>query len=356
VSEKFLILAVNPGSTSTKISLFEGAQELHRRTVRHAPEEIALELPAQKDFRLRAVETFLSETPSPPTRLDAVAARGGLMKAVQSGVYRVGEGMIRDLLSGRYGSHASNLGAVIAVDIGRRNGCGAFIVDPVVVDELDDAARLTGFPEIERRSIFHALNHKSVARQTAGELGKAYEDCNFIVAHMGGGISVGAHRRGRVVDVNNALEGEGPFSAERSGALPAAQVVELCFGGSLSREEVMEKIAGSGGILAHCGTRDLGELRDMARREGGQPARVLEALSLRTSQEICKHGATLEGGVDRIILTGGMARDGSLVNDITSRVSHLAPVKVVPGEREMHSLAASVLRVLRGEEKALEYG
>jgi len=351
------ILIINPGSTSTKVSIFHNENEAFHRTYTHRIDELKpfKRIAEQAEFRLKLVRDFLHESGTASENLDAVIGRGGLLRPLEGGVYLVGQSMLDDLISGRYGEHPCNLGAILAREVAKSSGCPAFIADPVVVDEMIEVARISGLPEIRRRSIFHALNQKSVAREVARKLGRQYEDCNFIVAHMGGGISVGAHQRGRVVDVNNALDGDGPFSPERAGGLPSGDLIRICFSGRYTLEEMLQRICGAGGLVAYRGSNSFKELKEAAARGDGSARLLYEACAYRVSQEIYKHGATLKGEVDRIILTGGLATDETFVGMIYERVSHLAEVEVIPGEREMVSLASAALRVLRGEEKAKEY-
>lgn len=343
------ILVINPGSTSTKLSVFEGEGECIQGNVVHSTEDLKpfRRITDQIEFRMALIRCFLQDNRVDIRTLKAVVGRGGLLKPIRSGVYRVNSAMLDDLRSGRFGEHASNLGGILAHGLAGEAGCPAYIVDPVVVDEMDAVARLSGLPGLERKSIFHALNQKSVAREVARKIGKPYADCNFIVAHMGGGISVGAHRRGAVVDVNNALDGDGPFSPERTGGLPVGQFVEMCFSGKYTLAEMKRKIVGMGGLVAYRGSNNFQELK-AASLAGDKNARLLyEAMAYQVSKEIALHGATLKGAVDRIILTGGLAYDETFVGMIRERVSHLAAVEVVPGEREMASLAQATLAVLR---------
>ncbi len=355
--KKIRILAINPGSTSTKVSCFESEVELAVESLSHPASELKnfASIPDQCGFRLGCVENFLLKHNIPVGGFDAVVGRGGLLKPIQGGVYRVNPAMLEDLASGRYGEHSCNLGAMLADLLSKEAGCPAFIVDPVVVDELDDVARLSGLPEIRRISIFHALNQKSVAKQTAKKLGRKYEDCNFIVAHIGGGISVGAHKKGRVVDVNNALNGDGPFSPERSGGLPSLGLAELCFSGKFSLPQIKRKIAGEGGVVAYKGTNNFAELLSMAKNGDREAELLYRGMAYRISKEIAMHGATLEGEVDRIILTGGIANDAEFMELIVRRVAFLAPVEIIPGEREMLALAQGVLSAMNGEEAVKEY-
>ncbi len=391
------ILVINPGSTSTKVAIFTGLKKHAETTAVHNAEDLCTfeNLLDQLFFREAVVRRFLREQGWELDSLDAVAGRGGMLHPLDGGVYEVNSDMLADLRSSRYGEHASNLGAPLAREIAGRADCPAYIVDPIAVDELDDTARLSGHPEIPRRSVFHALNQRSVARLVAERIGKTYKDARFIVAHMGGGISIGAHKNGRVIDVNNALDGDGPFTPERVGTLPTGQVVSLCFKSGKSEKEIRRMIKGTGGVTAYCGTNDLRELikkmdsqtnewntagsqSELARSElvhsvaaaeltdaktsGGpeaslpvHPAIVFEALCRQISQAICAHGATLEGSVDAVILTGGMAHSDRLVKRLKTMCGWMAPVVVVPGEREMEALAEGAVRALRGDEPVKEY-
>lgn len=351
------LLVINPGSTSTKISWFAGDAERCAETLSHSAEELARfpSIAAQAPFRREAIDRFLSSNELDPATLSAVVARGGLLHPLEGGVYAVNDAMVADLESGEYGRHASNLGGILARAIADSVGCTAFIADPVVVDELDDVARLSGLPGLPRRSIFHALNQKSAAREACRRLGRSYESSNLIVAHMGGGVSVGAHRAGRVVDVNNALDGEGPFSPERAGTLPAGQLVDLVVAGRHTGAEVRRMITGAGGVVAYAGTNDVRELVARATQGDGSASLVLRAMCYQIAREIASHGATLAGSVDAVVLTGGMAHNDEVVSQISARVEFLAEVVVIPGEREMISLAAAALGALRGEREVRTY-
>jgi butyrate kinase len=356
--EKYRILTLNPGSTSTKVALFENETECWSDTQRYDADLIRsfANIMDQESFRLDAVRQALARHGTPVSSLDAVVGRGGLLKPIPGGTYSVNQAMVEDLKSCRWGAHASNLGAPMAAHLAAEAGHDrAFIVDPVVVDELVPEARLSGIPEIEQRSIFHALNQKAVARRAARDLGKEYAEVNLVVAHMGGGISVGAHEKGRVIDVNNALDGEGPFSPERAGSLPAGELVRLCFSGVYGLDQVMKKLVGGGGLVAHLGTNDL---REVERRiaEGDEKAkRVYEAMAYQVAREIGARAAVLEGRVDAVVLTGGLAYSESFTGRIASRVAFIAPVRVYPGEDESAALAEGALRVLRGEEEPRNY-
>jgi butyrate kinase len=351
----YTILVINPGSTTTKLALYRNDTERHAHIITHPARELRQypTVAAQTGFRLLLAQRFLQQHLQ--KKLHAIAARGGLLRPVPSGVYRVTVPMCTDLRAATYGEHASNLGALIGSSLGEMHQCDAFIADPVVVDEMDPVARISGMPAIERRSIFHALNQKASAREVAGKLGKKYENCNLIVAHLGGGISVGAHLEGKVVDVNNALGGDGPFSPERSGGLPSLQLATLVGDNRESFQNIKNQIVGNGGLIAYCGTNDLQELMRKIGRGDTVAALVFQALIYQISKEIAMHGATLRGKVDAIVLTGGMAHNSELITALRERVSFLAPIHVVPGEREMAALAGNILAVLRNEREILEY-
>jgi butyrate kinase len=289
-------------------------------------------------------------------RIEVIVGRGGVIRPIESGVYIINELMKSDLLSGKLSEHASNLGALIADDLAKEiPHCRAFIADPVVVDELQDVARIAGHPKFRRISIFHALNQKATARAYARLTNRRYDELNLVIAHMGGGISVGAHRKGRVIDVNQALNGEGPFSPERSGTLPALALAKLCFEGKHTLDEVKKMITGEGGYMAYMKTNSAYEIELMA-EEGDEKARILQdAMSYQIGKEIACMCAVLHGEVDAIILTGGISHNPMVVEYIKKMVSFIAPVVIYPGEDEMHALAMNGLMVLKGEIKPKEY-
>jgi butyrate kinase len=357
MDKEYRILVINPGSTSTKIAVFDGENEVFAKTIRHCAEEIGRyrtiteQYGFREDLILKNLEAYGIDLGS----LDAVVGRGGNMKPVVGGTYRVNPQMLEDLKVGVMGQHASNLGGIIAQSIAEPLGLPAFVVDPVVVDELDDLARISGMPEISRKAKDHPLNQKAVARKAAAELGGKYEDFNFVVAHMGGGISIGIHRKGRIVDVNNCLDGDGPFSPERAGGLPVGSIIDLCFSGRFTREEIRRKIVGEGGLVAYLGTND-GVKINRRIKAGDENARlVYEAMAYQISKEIGAAATVLKGVVDGIVLTGGLAHDGLLVGWIRERVEFITKVFVYPGEFEMTALVQGVLRVLTGQECAKEY-
>ncbi len=354
-----LLLAINPGSTSTKIGLFQDDKQLWEDTQRYDTDVIGgfSSIAEQEDFRLNEIKKVLEEKGLNVKDLDCVVGRGGLLRPIPGGTYRVNQAMMDDLTSAKYGSHASNLGGALALRLAKEAGRpdNAFIVDPVVVDELMDEARLSGLPEIERRSIFHALNQKAIARKVASDLGKPYEDLSLVVAHMGGGISVGAHLNGRVIDVNNALDGDGPFSPERAGTLPSGGLSKLCFSGSVTLGEMRKKLSGKGGLVAHLGTNDLREV--IRRRESGDQHAdlVFRSMAYQIAKEIGSRSVALEGKVDGIVLTGGLAYSDQFVQEITKYVSFIGPVMVYPGEDELLALSQGALRVILGQEKGKVY-
>jgi len=355
---KRLILAINPGSTSTKFALFEEDNLLFEKTLRHTSEELSgfRKITDQFHFRKDLIMKELLGQKIDLSGLAAIVGRGGLIKPIESGIYEVNVKMIDDLRNGIMGEHASNLGGLIADEIASSfPGAKAYIVDPVVVDELESVARISGHPLIERISIFHALNQKAVARTYAESVKRKYEDLNLILVHMGGGISVGAHRMGKVVDVNNALNGDGPFSPERSGGLPSGQLVDLCFSGNYSHQEMKSMIAGKGGLVAYLGTNNFIEANEMADSGDQKAVLMTEAIAYQISKEIGSAAAVLEGKVDAIILTGGLAFQKSHVEKIRRRVGFIAEVVVFPGEDEIKALAFNGLLALDGKIEIRDY-
>ncbi len=354
----YRILVINPGSTSTKLAIFEDEKEVLRETIRHSTQELRpyKKITDQYEFRKKVILDFVERAGYSIKSFSAIVGRGGLVRPIPSGTYEVDELMLSELKEGKYGEHASNLGALIANELAKDAGVKAYIVDPVVVDEMIEKARISGHPDFQRKSIFHALNQKAMARKVAQELGKDYEEINVIVAHMGGGISIGAHRRGKVVDVNNALDGDGPFTPERSGTLPMTQLIDLCYSGKYTLDEIKKKIKGQGGLVAYLGTNDATQVQVRIKKGDMQAELVYKAMALQIAKWIGKMAIALEEGVDAIVLTGGLAYDEKfLVNWIRQHVSFIAPVYVYPGGDEERALAIGVLRVLRGQEKAKKY-
>ena len=352
------ILAINPGSTSTKISIFEGKKEIFTKTLRHSSEELAPypNVIDQYQFRKDTIAAALKENNIDANDIAAVVGRGGLLRPIASGVYEVNENMIADLSSAKYGEHASNLGGIIANAMAKEiPGCRAFIADPVVVDELCDVARISGHPKFPRKSIFHALNQKAIAKQYAAEVGKKYSDLNLIVAHMGGGTSIGAHKKGQIVDVNDALNGDGPFSPERSGSLTALDVVKACFSGEYTFDEMKKLINGKGGLMAHLGTNSFYEVEQNMAKGDAKSILITDAFLFQVAKSIGAEAAALSGEVDAILLTGGVAYGKEMMAQLADMVKFIAPVKVYAGEDEMGALAGNGLAVLEGTEEVKVY-
>lgn len=351
------ILVINPGSTSTKIGVFDNEISVLEKTLRHDADVINSyeSIIDQYEFRKQTILETLDHEGINISKLSAVCGRGGLLRPIEGGTYSVNDAMLGDLRAGFAGQHASNLGGILAYEIASGLNIPSFIVDPVVVDELDPIARISGFSMIERKSIFHALNQKAVARRVAKELGKKYEELNLIVTHMGGGITVGAHKKGRVVDVNNGLHGDGPFSPERAGTVPAGDLVGLCYSGSFYREEVMKKLVGQGGLVGYLGTNDAVKVEKMIENGDEKAKLVYSAMAYQVAKEIGSASAVLGGKVDAIILTGGLAYGKGFVKEISERINWIADIIVQPGENELQALAEAALRVLRGEETEKEY-
>ena len=352
----FRILAINPGSTSTKAALYEDERPLLELVLRHSVEETSrfASILDQLAWRRDLVLAALKEKGFSIENLSAVIGRGGLIKPIEGGIYEVNQAMKHDLIYSKR-HHASNLGGLIADEIASRAGTKAYIADPVVVDELIPEARMTGLPECPRCSIFHALNQKATARIYAREIGSRYEELNLIVAHLGGGISVSAHRKGRVIDTNNALSGDGPFSPERAGSLPSDELIDLCFSGRYTKAELHKKIAGAGGLMAHLGTSSVMEVIERI-NAGDEKARlVLETMCFNICKQIGAMAAVMGGRVDAVILTGGIAYNPFVVDLVKHHCEFIAPVRVYPGENELESLAMNALLALRGEVPVKEY-
>ena len=350
-------LIINPGSTSTKIGVFEDETLLFEETLRHSTEEIAqyASIVDQKDFRKNIILDLMKEKNFDMATLNVIVGRGGMLKPIPGGTYAVNDDLLNDLKIGKQGQHASNLGGILAREIGDSLGIPSYIVDPVVVDELMPIARYSGIPELPRTSVFHALNQKAVAKRYAKEIGKAYESLNLIVVHMGGGVSVGAHLQGKVVDVFNALDGDGAFSPERAGAVPTGALIKLCFSGKYSEKEVYKMAVGNGGFNAYCNTNDMRDVEKMVSEGDAHAAEVREAFIMQMAKDIGSMACVLEGKIDQIIMTGGIAYDKAVVDGIKKRAGFIAPFTVYPGEDELLALAQGGIRVLTGEEEAKEY-
>ncbi len=347
-----LILAINPGSTSTKIAIFLDKKAVFLKNLTHTEADLASfkQTTDQFAFRRAIILEEIEKAGFNLNDLQIIMGRGGLSKPIKSGVYEVNEALRRDLSKGVLGQHASNLGGLIADDIASHiPHAKAYIADPVVVDEMKRVARVTGHPLFERISIFHALNQKATAREYASEIGVQYEKLNLIVAHLGGGVSVGAHQKGRVIDVNNALDGEGPFSPERSGTLPMGAFAKLCFSGTVTYEEVQKMIIGKGGFVAHLNTNSGKEVEEMVKAGNKHALKIQNAFAYQVGKAIGAMATSLRGKVDAILLTGGMAYNSMITNYIAKQVDFIAPVSVYPGEDEMKALAFNGLLVLNEE-------
>lgn len=350
-------LIINPGSTSTKIGVFDEEEMIWDKTLRHSTQELAQypNIYSQKDFRREIILGALNDAGFNLKDFDVVVGRGGLLKPIPGGTYAVTDELLADLKNPPQGEHASNLGGILAREIADPLGIPSYIVDPVVVDEMEPVARISGVPEIERVSIFHALNQKAIARRYAKEVGKRYEDLRLIVAHMGGGVSVAAHRYGRVIDVFNALDGDGSFSPERAGGVPSGALVRMCYESGLTEDQMKKKITGNGGFNAYLGTNDARKVDEMADSGDEKAVLVRDAFEYQMAKDIGSMATVLEGNVDAILMTGGIAYDKTITQGIIKRVSFIAPVKLYPGEDELLALAQGALRVMKGEEEAKVY-
>ena len=350
-------LIINPGSTSTKIGVFEDETLLFEETLRHSTEEIAqyASIVDQKDFRKNIILDLMKEKDFDMKSLNVIVGRGGMLKPIPGGTYAVTDDLLNDLKIGKQGQHASNLGGILAREIGDSIGVPSYIVDPVVVDELMPIARYSGVPELPRTSVFHALNQKAVAKRYAKEQGVAYDSLNLIVVHMGGGVSVGAHEKGKVVDVFNALDGDGAFSPERAGCVPSGALIKMCFSGEYTEKEVYKKIVGNGGFNAYLNTNDMREVNKMVDEGSKEAEEIREAFMLQVAKDIGSMACVLCGKVDQIIITGGIAYNKVVTDKLIERAGFIAPVTVYPGEDELLALAQGAIRVMNGEEKAMEY-
>lgn len=351
------ILVINLGSTSTKVAVYDAEKLLFSESINHPAEELKQykAIIDQYELRKSTILGVLSAKGLSLDDIDGVASRGGNMKPIPGGIYAICPAMIDDMKSGKFGQHPNMCGGIVAYAIGKERGIPALTVDPPTVDEMCVSARYSGIPQIRRQSSFHALNQKATARKIAARLGKGYEDVNLIVAHLGGGISVAAHRNGKVVDVNNALDGDGPFSPERAGTLPAGDLVKLCFSGDYSREQALKLVQGGGGLVAYLGTTSGLEIEKRITEGDAVAAEVFEAMSYQIAKEIGACATVLEGGVDAIALTGSLAYSTRLVESLKRKVSFIAQVLLDPGENEMDALAAGAMRYFNGEEELSLY-
>jgi len=351
------ILVINPGATSTKIAVYDGEKMSFSEVVRHLDDQLASfsSILDQLDYRKGLILDALSKIGLSPKDLSATVGRGGAFKPMVSGAYKVNKAMVSDVQSGNVAAdHASNLGCLLAFAIAKPQGIPAFIVDPVSVDEFDDVARYSGLPELERKSLSHALNLKAVARRAAEKLKKPYDKLNLVIAHLGTGISVSAHRRGKMIDVNNANDG-GPFSPQRAGGLPTTGLIKLCFSGKYSAAELKCRVVGQGGLMAYLGTDDMFEVDRRVEAGDTKARQVLGAMAYQVAKECGAMAAALGGKPDAVVITGGVAKSKPLMDLLQPRIKWLGEVLVYPGEDEMGALARGTLRVLRGEEKAKVY-
>lgn len=353
----YKILIINPGSTSTKIGVYEDEKQIFEETLRHQTEELKKysSIIDQKDFRKEVILQVLKDKNYDVLSLDLIVGRGGLLKPIPGGTYEVTDALLEDLKIGKQGEHASNLGGILAKEIGDKVNAPAYIVDPVVVDELEPVARYSGMPELPRRSIFHALNQKAVAKRYAKETGTPYNQLNLIVIHMGGGVSVGAHKCGKIVDVNNILDGEGAFSPERSGTVPVGDLVKMCFSGKYTEKEVYKKICGNGGFNGYMGTNNFLDLVKMKEEGNDEAANLIDAFIYQIAKDAGAMSAVLNGKVDQIICTGGIAYNDDVIASLKEKLGFIADFTVYPGEDELLALAQGGLRVMNGEEKAMTY-
>ena len=353
----YKLLIINPGSTSTKIGVYSGEKEIFVETLRHSVEEIGKydTIFKQKNFRKEIIMEILKKNNININSLDAVVGRGGMLRPIPGGTYEVSNRLLEDLKIGVSGQHASNLGGILAYEIAKQVKIKSYIVDPVVVDELQDIARISGIPEIPRKSIFHALNQKAVAKRYAKENNKKYDELNIIVVHMGGGVSVAAHKNGQVIDVNNTLDGDGPFSPERSGSVPIGDLVKMCFSGKYTQSEIYSKIVGKGGYVAYLNTNDVRDVLKYREQNDKYAKLIFDAFIYQISKAIGEMSIVLKGKVDAIILTGGIAYSSLVVSEIEKNVNWISNLTVYPGEDELLALAQGVIRVLDGEESLKIY-
>jgi len=350
------VLVINPGSTSTKIAIYQDENPIYTESINHTPADLAPfpRVPDQLEYRLEMIRAALDRAGFPLSELEAVSARGGFTKPVVAGTYRIDEDVVEEMRHHARKEHAANLGSLLAWELTKGTEIPAFFVDPVSVDELPAVARVTGFAGMERVSFVHALNHRSTARKAAAQLGKTYPECNFVVAHLGGGVTTAAHQKGRMVEINNVFD-EGCFSMDRGGSLPVQQVIDFCFSG-LTKAEVLRRLETCSGVVSYLGTRDFRDVERMAFEEGNEKAKLIfDAMVYQLSRDIASMSAVLKFDVDAIILTGGMAYSKRLPAAIEEYVKKIAPIMILPGENEMLSLAQGALRVLRGEEQARKF-
>jgi butyrate kinase len=356
--EEIYIIAINPGSTSTKIAVYCNSEAIFEENIKHSSEELAPfeKITDQFEFRKDVIIKRLNCLGIDPAKVRVIMGRGGMVKPIESGVYAVNEKMRNELANSLNGEHASNLGGLIGYDLSREfPNAVAYICDPVVVDELDDIARVAGHPEFHRKSVFHALNQKATARRHAAALGKKYEELSLIVVHLGGGISIGTHRNGKVVDVNQAIGGEGPFSPERSGTLPVIDIVKYCFSGKHTEKEIEKMLVGHGGLAAYLGTNNAFEVEQRVKNGDKEAIFIYEAMAYQVAKTVGEMATVLKGKIDGILITGGIAYDKWFVQRLRERIDWIGPIFLYPGENEMEALAMNGLNVFRHEVEVKEY-
>ncbi|WP_425058752.1 Butyrate kinase 2 [Sporomusa carbonis] len=349
--KQYKILTINLGSTSTKLAYYENEECKIKTTLEHSVQELSVfnDLMEQDGYRREAIEKFLRDNGISISDLDAIASRGGHTKPLEGGVYQINETMLEQQASGLYGRHACDVGSKIAYKMAAGTKILPVVVDPPVTDEFIEVARLSGHPELPRQSRFHALNHRATGKRYARDNGKKYEELNLIIAHMGGGITVAAHRRGKMIDATNGIDGDGPFSTNRTGGLPVGALVDLCFSGRYSHKEIKKMLNGEGGLTAYLKENDVRTVEEKAATDD-YFALCLEGMIYQTCKEIAAMGAVLEGNVDAIVITGGIANSQKITARMKERIGFIAPVVIYPGENEMDALALGALEVLRGNE------
>ncbi len=357
MAKKYKMLILNPGSTSTKVSVFENEENLVAVSIGHPADEIRKfeSIWDQYEYRKDAILKVLKDNNLDIDKIDIIACRGGNVRPIEGGIYELNSQMLEDMKSGKYGVHATNVGNLIAYDLGQKLAIPVITLDPPVTDEFCDYARLSGIPQISRQSSFHALNQKATARRVAEKLNSTYEELNFVVVHMGGGISVGAHKQGRVIDCNNALNGDGPYSPERAGTLPNAALINMCFSGKYSQDDMLRLMTGKGGLVAYLGTTDALEIEEKIKKGDRQAENIYMGMAYQIVKEIGSMAAALAGKVDAIAFTGSLAYSEKLMTYIKERVEFIAPIYEIPGENEMEALASGALRFLTKAEEPRSY-
>lgn len=350
------ILVINPGGTSTKIAVFKNADKVFKKDINHTQEDLSgfETVFDQYEYRRNLIISILTENNFQMEYFDCIVGRGGLMKPIEGGTYAVNDRMIEDLRNAINGEHASNLGAILAKNIGKEINVPSFVVDPVSVDEFNPEARITGLSDIEKASWLHSLNHKAVCRTVSEEMGGKYEDYNFIVAHLGSGISIVAHNKGKMIDGSGGRS-DGPFSPERSGGILTYPLIKLCYSGKYTEVEMVNKVSNIGGMYDYLGTKDMILIEEMSKEKDSKAKLILDAFIYQVAKEIAMYGASLYGKVDRIILTGGIAYSEIVTKEVERRIGYLAPLEIIGGEMEMEALALGALRVLNGEESPKIY-